>query len=129
MTAELAAHGLNEVAIVAWDQSCVRCHGRFGRGDGPQGAMVHAADLTNPRWLATVTDDDILKVIREGRGLMPAFPLPESTLRSLVKLVRLLGDASAPAASASAAGAPGGSAAPSSSAAHRAKTPAPASSR
>jgi cytochrome c oxidase cbb3-type subunit 3 len=100
---ELAAHGLNEVVIVAWEQNCVRCHGRFGRGDGPQGPMVHAADLTNTAWQSTVKDDDMLKVIRDGRGLMPAFPLPEPTLRALVQLVRLLGQAAAPHAADSAA--------------------------
>jgi cytochrome c oxidase cbb3-type subunit 3 len=73
---ELAQHGLNEVVLVAWEQNCVRCHGRFGRGDGPQGPMVRATDLTNPRWQSTATDDGIVKVIREGRGLMPGFPLP-----------------------------------------------------
>jgi len=102
---ELAAHGLNEVVIVAWEQNCVRCHGRFGRGDGPQGPMVHAADLGNPSWQATVKDDDILKVIRDGRGLMPAFPLPEPTLRALVQLVRLLGQAASPHAANAAAAA------------------------
>jgi mono/diheme cytochrome c family protein len=118
---ELAEHGLNEVVLVAWDQNCVRCHGRFGRGDGPQGPMVRATDLTNPRWQATATDDGIVKVIREGRGLMPAFPLPETTLLSFVKLIRLLGKATAAMSSASAAGsasaAPGVSAAGSASAA------------
>jgi mono/diheme cytochrome c family protein len=110
MSAELAAHGLNEVVLVAWDQSCVRCHGHFGRGDGPQGPMVHAADLSNPRWQATVSDDDIFKVIKTGRGLMPAFPLPDTTLTALVKLVRLLGQVAAAAESDSAAPAPSGSA-------------------
>ena len=99
---ELAQHGLNEVVLVAWEQNCVRCHGRFGRGDGPQGQLVHATDLTNPRWQATATDDGIVKVIREGRGLMPAFPLPDTTLRSFVQLIRLLGQATAAMGSASA---------------------------
>jgi mono/diheme cytochrome c family protein len=134
MSAELAARGLNEVVLVAWEQSCVRCHGRFGRGDGPQGPMVHAADLSNPRWQATVSDDDIFKVIKTGRGLMPAFPLPDSTLSALVKLIRLLGQAAAPAEGASAdptpsaAPAHGTAAAPSGSAPTRPKA-APASSR
>lgn len=118
---ELAEHGLNEVVLVAWEQNCVRCHGRFGRGDGPQGPMVRATDLTNPRWQATATDDGIVKVIREGRGLMPAFPLPETTLRSFVQLIRLLGKATAAMSSASAvasgSAAPGVSASPARSAA------------
>ena len=27
---ELAKHGLNEVALVAWEQNCVRCHDDVG---------------------------------------------------------------------------------------------------
>jgi mono/diheme cytochrome c family protein len=88
---ELAARGLNEVALVTWEQNCVRCHGRFGRGDGPQGALLHASDLTNPGFQTTVTDEQIATVIRSGRGQMPAFPLPDSTLATLVQLIRLLG--------------------------------------
>jgi mono/diheme cytochrome c family protein len=102
---ELAKHGLNEVALVAWEQNCVRCHGRFGRGDGPQGPMVRAADLTNPRFQTTFTDEQIAAVIKSGRGLMPAFPLPDSTVVTLVQLVRLLGQARVQAETA-ASGAP-----------------------
>jgi cytochrome c oxidase cbb3-type subunit 3 len=90
---ELAANGLNEVVLVAWEQNCVRCHGRFGRGDGPQGPMTRAADLANSRFQSTATDAQILATIRDGRGLMPAFPLPEPTLTMLVQLIRLLGQA------------------------------------
>lgn len=113
---ELASRGLNEVALVAWEQNCVRCHGRFGRGDGPQGPMVHAADLTNPRFQTTFTDEQIAAVIRSGRGLMPAFPLPDSTVTTLVQLIRLLGQsrvqAQAAATAAPSALPPGASARP-----------------
>lgn len=106
---ELAAHGLNELAIVAWQQNCVRCHGRLGRGDGPQGMALHATDFSNTAWQAAVTDEQILKTIREGKGAMPPFPLPDSTLKPLVQLVRLFGRAgmAEPNASAAPSGAPG----------------------
>jgi hypothetical protein len=120
---ELARVGLNEVSIMAWQQNCVRCHGRLGRGDGPQGPMTRATDLGNPDFQRTISDEQMLKSIKDGKGLMPAFPLPESTLKNLVQLVRLIGKATLeaeaaergmPAGSGSAAGsaAPHGSVRP-----------------
>jgi len=85
-----AAQGLDDVTIVAWQQNCTTCHGALGRGDGPQGQLVHAADLSRPEWQASVTDEAIAATIREGRGRMPAFNLPEVTLTRLVALVRML---------------------------------------
>jgi mono/diheme cytochrome c family protein len=123
---ELAKHGLNEVAIVAWEQNCVRCHGRFGRGDGPQGAMVHASDLTSPRVQGATTDEQLLATIKNGRGLMPAFPLPDETLKMLVQLIRLLGQATAAAPGGDAAEPPGSSAPGSSVKAAKPAAPKPA---
>jgi hypothetical protein len=117
---ELARYGLNELIIVAWQQNCVRCHGQLGRGDGPQGPMTHAIDLSDPDFQRRMTDDQILASLKSGKGLMPASPLPESTLKGLVQVVRLIGKATAEAAAAgsgvpAASGAPHGSAAPSGS--------------
>lgn len=120
---ELARVGLDEVTIIAWNQNCVRCHGRIGRGDGPQGAMVRAIDLTNPAWQRSVTDDQIAVSIKNGKGQMPPFALPDSTIRSLVRLVRLLDSSKAnePAGAPDAPDAASGSAPP-------AKSGSPASS-
>ena len=82
--------GINDVTIAAWKQRCVTCHGSVGRGDGPQGPMVRASDLTRPTWQASVTDAQIAETIRTGRGSMPGFDLPESTVNGLVRLIRLL---------------------------------------
>jgi mono/diheme cytochrome c family protein len=116
---ELAQAGLDEVTLVAWRQNCVRCHGALGRGDGPQGRMLNATDLTRRAYQEATDDTKIATTIRQGRGAMPPFPLPDSTVESLVRLVRLLGKASAeeaqPAASGSAPG-PSESAKPASSA-------------
>jgi mono/diheme cytochrome c family protein len=106
--AELARHGLNELTMVAWQQHCVRCHGSLGRGDGPQGPMTRAIDLGNPDFQRTVSDEQILKSLKDGKGLMPASTLPEPTLKSLVQLVRLIGRATVDAA-AVASGMPAGS--------------------
>jgi len=82
--------GLDEVTIVAWQQNCTTCHGPLGRGDGPQGQLVHASDLSRPDWQASVTDEAIAATIRQGRGRMPAFNLPDITVTHLVALIRML---------------------------------------
>jgi len=98
--------GLDDVTVVAWQQNCVSCHGALGRGDGPQGQLVHAADLSRPDWQASITDEAIAATIRQGRGRMPAFNLPDVTVVHLVALIRMLDlnqmqqRAAAPAASA-----------------------------
>jgi hypothetical protein len=86
----LAQHGLDEVTLVAWQQNCTRCHGTIGRGDGPQGASMRATDLTNGEWQRSVTDVQITDAIKNGKGMMPRFGLPESTVTGLVRLIRLL---------------------------------------
>jgi len=83
-------HGLDEVTIVAWQQNCTGCHGALGRGDGPQGQLVHASDLSRPDWQASVSDEAIAATIRQGRGRMPSFNLPDVTITRLVTLIRML---------------------------------------
>ncbi|HWA74924.1 MAG TPA: cytochrome c [Polyangiaceae bacterium] len=85
----LGVQGVDEVTIVTWKENCAKCHGTVGAGDGPQGPMTHARDLTSPEWQAATTDATIAQSIRDGRGRMPAFKLPDSTVASLVRLVRL----------------------------------------
>jgi cytochrome c oxidase cbb3-type subunit 3 len=87
---QMAALGLNEVTLVAWKQNCVTCHGMIGRGDGPRGPGVRARDLGDPAWQASVTDEQIAASIKQGKGQMPPFDLPASTIAGLVKLTRLL---------------------------------------
>lgn len=84
-----AAPGAKDQVIdVTWMKQCATCHGRRGKGDGPSSTMVKARDLTNADFQATLTDEQIAKVIREGKDKMPAFNLPDSVIQGLVRHVR-----------------------------------------
>lgn len=84
-----APPGLDDVTIVAWQQNCTQCHGQLGRGDGPRGPMLKATNFSDPAWQKATTDEQIARVIKEGRGAMPPFKLPDATIARLVKLVRM----------------------------------------
>ena len=73
---------------VTWRNQCASCHGATGRGDGPQGPMVHAADLTRAEWQNSVTDEQIAATIRSGKNRMPKFDFPPPVLSSLVARIR-----------------------------------------
>ena len=73
-----------------WRQQCAICHGLTGRGDGQQGAMVGAADLSRPDWQANTSDAEIASIITGGRGRMPRFDLPPAVVSGLVQRIRNL---------------------------------------
>jgi cytochrome c oxidase cbb3-type subunit 3 len=85
---QAAQQGGENLVELAWSRSCTPCHGPMGRGDGPQGPMMRAPDLTRADWQARVTDDEIAKTIREGRNKMPRFDLPPEVVNGLVKRIR-----------------------------------------
>jgi len=109
-----AIPGFEDVTLVAWKQNCTPCHGAVGRGDGPRGPMLKATNLTDPAWQGSISDEQIAKTIKLGKGAMPAFNLPDVTIANLVKLVRIL-NAAKLEAHAQAAASAAASAAPSSS--------------
>lgn len=74
---------------LAWSRNCATCHGPIGHGDGPQGPMLKAPDLTLAEWQDRVSDEDIRNQIRKGRNKMPAFDLPPQVLDGLVKRIRM----------------------------------------
>jgi mono/diheme cytochrome c family protein len=78
------------VALVeaTWRSQCLACHGPNGKGDGPQGAMFKAADLGRADWQSKVTDEEIAATIRNGKGRMPKFDVPDEVLRGLVARIR-----------------------------------------
>lgn len=87
-----AAPGQEQASLVAvtWRQSCASCHGMGGRGDGPTGRMMKMPDLSRPE-LQNRSDEELAKVIREGRNQMPSFgSLPPAVVEGLVKHIRTL---------------------------------------
>lgn len=69
-----------------YTQRCVTCHGADGKGSGPAAASLtpKPRDYTDAKWQASVTDDDLKKVILKGgaaagkSALMPPNPDLES---------------------------------------------------
>lgn len=79
------AQGLVEIT---WRAQCASCHGPGGHGDGPQGAMFKARDLSLDEWQSSIKDDEIAAVITNGKGRMPKFELPDEVVKGLVARVR-----------------------------------------
>jgi len=73
---------------VTWRNQCASCHGMAGRGDGPQGPMVHASDLTRADWQSSVSDEQIVATIQNGKNRMPKFDFPAQVLTGLVARIR-----------------------------------------
>jgi len=75
-------------------EKCSVCHGAGGRGDGPGGAALNPKprDHTNGAYMNTRTDDQLLEVIRNGKGNMPAWKtvLSDEEIHAVLKHVRSL---------------------------------------
>ena len=81
-----------ELANLAWDKDCTKCHGEEGQGDGPMAQMNHAPDLTRDEFLSANSDEQITAIIREGRKQMPKFKdLPDRAVAGLVRRIRQKG--------------------------------------
>ncbi len=87
--AESKEDDTRELAELAWRKNCVSCHGPEGHGDGPQGRMVQAPDITKAELLEKLSDDDIASTIKHGKNRMPAFAnLPDRVVTALVARLR-----------------------------------------
>jgi cytochrome c oxidase cbb3-type subunit 3 len=80
--------GAPPLVEATWRAQCAACHGPTGHGDGPQGPMFKAPDLSREEWHAKVKDEEIASTIANGKGRMPKFELPEDVVKGLVERVR-----------------------------------------
>jgi len=86
--ASSAPGGDDAVVELTWHNQCASCHGMGGHGDGPNGPMVRAPDLTREEWQAKVSDAEIAATIRTGKNQMPRFDLSDKVVAGLVSRVR-----------------------------------------
>jgi cytochrome c oxidase cbb3-type subunit 2 len=79
-----------------WETHCTLCHGPTG-SPGPDAKKLGVADLSLAKWQASRTDEQIRKIIEEGKPdtLMQSWKddLSEDEISALVSYVRTLGKA------------------------------------
>jgi len=82
------AGGAFAMVEITWRNQCATCHGVAGKADGPQAAMFKPADLSKEEWQGKVNDDEIATTIKNGKGRMPKFDLPDDVVQGLVARIR-----------------------------------------
>lgn len=75
-------------------EKCSVCHGPGGKGDGPGGAALNPKprDHTDGKYMNAKTDEELLEVIHNGKGNMPAWKsvLTDEQIKAVLKHVRTL---------------------------------------
>src|SRR3990172_2110500 len=81
-----------------YNEKCANCHGPTGHGDGPQAAFLDPkpTNLSDTKYMSTLTDEHIFKTISEGgiavgkSNLMPRwkFVLLENDIWTVVAYIR-----------------------------------------
>jgi len=75
-------------------EKCALCHGPNGKGDGPGGAALNPKprDHTDGKYMNARTDEQLLEVIHNGKGSMPAWKgiLTEDQMKAVLQHVRSL---------------------------------------
>jgi len=93
-------NGTDDKALGVFLATCAACHGQNGDGNGPAAANIDPKprNYHDPKWQASVTDDDLKKTIQLGgrkvgkSPMMPGHPeYDDATLDGLVKIIREFG--------------------------------------
>ena len=83
-----------------YGQFCASCHGQSGQGDGPAAAALNPKprDHTDKEYMSKMSDDEMLKVIKNGGasvGKSPLMPpwgasLKDEQIQDIIAYVRTL---------------------------------------
>jgi mono/diheme cytochrome c family protein len=81
-----------DAARILYDDHCERCHGKTGRGDGPDATKFSTSprDLSDSSRMSAQSDGELFYKISEGRRPMPEFKtkLTEEQRWQLVQSIR-----------------------------------------
>jgi len=60
-----------------YNQICASCHGQGGKGDGPAAAALDPKprNLSDPKYVSTISDEQIFKTVKEGGAAVGKSPL------------------------------------------------------
>lgn len=71
---------------------CVLCHGAGGKGDGPGGKALNPPprDFTDRKVMSVLTDDQLKEIIKNGKGVMPAWgsTLKDEDIANVLRYIR-----------------------------------------
>jgi mono/diheme cytochrome c family protein len=83
-----------DLGAQVYSQRCALCHGAGGHGDGPAAASLNPKprNHTDGSYMNARTDAELLEVIHNGKGAMPAWKgvLSEEEITAVLKHVRSL---------------------------------------
>ena len=67
--------GTAEKGKALYDKFCASCHGEKGDGNGPAAPKMDPKprDFTNKEAMKVMKDEHILKVVRDGKDVLPLF--------------------------------------------------------
>ena len=93
-TAAAPAVASVELGAKVYAERCALCHGASGKGDGTAAAALNPKprDHTDGTYMKARSDEELLTVIRNGKGTMPAWGaiLNEAEIQSVLLFVRTL---------------------------------------
>jgi mono/diheme cytochrome c family protein len=77
-------------SIPLYRAHCLECHDADGRGESARETMGRIPDFTEPKWHVMRRDQELARVIYEGKGFMPAMKnkLVATDVEPMVRLVR-----------------------------------------
>ena len=72
-----------------YKNDCRKCHGRDGKGT-KRGKKLGARDFTDAEWQASVTDEQLINTITNGKKKMPkqGGKLSPEEIKAMVKYIR-----------------------------------------